>query len=240
MGLRWSYAGARLGRIEVLWPVALDGAPGKPEIAHDRCCGEKQVDREQPVEADLQIGGFLDLHEGHVVVYGGKREGVERDNRDAAGQKHVAAGSGPGRRVEQVEADLFLFGQNEGCAPKDEPDPENNGDLVCPTDGQVQQISEDDLQDERGEHPDQHKRQDIFATAMKLLANSANRHVEPPILSCVGALRVMVAMTRKLELGSEDQSALILSIMPSGQSLASSDARYFSCAKVRKASRSGS
>ncbi len=55
--------------------------PAEPEVADDHRDGEDDVDRIEPVEADLEIGGLLDLHEGDVVEHGRQRDAVENDQR---------------------------------------------------------------------------------------------------------------------------------------------------------------
>ena len=155
-------APGRSGSVDLLAP---EQAGQDPDVADDDGDDEDHVDREQIVEADLEIGRALDLHEADVVERGRERHRVQGHDRDPGHDARDAAGAGAERAVEEIEADLLALPHHEGGAPEHPPQPGDDGQLRRPADREVQEVAEDDLQQEREEHDGQHGRQDILRAA---------------------------------------------------------------------------
>src|SRR6185312_9625327 len=164
-----------------------------------------------------------------------ERDAVERNQRNGAYEEHRTARASTDRCVDEVEPHLLFFLHDEGSAEQHDPYPEDRAELVGPAGRPVQHVAEDDLQQKGEEHRSQHRHQDVFGAP-----------VQP------GAKRRKTCLHLSLPPGPDGwppapmpaalapQSALILSTMPSGHSLARSEARYFPWTLSRKAATSGS
>src|SRR5690606_21181495 len=109
-------------------------------------------------------------------------------------------------------------------------------------DGQVQEIAKNDLDDEDHEHGRQHCSEHILGTRIEPAPDALDYGWHgKSLLPGNGPPGEEVRQSNKTAARSGlAQSALMRSTTPSGQSLASSDSRYFCWAKARKAARSGS
>ena len=90
------------------------------------------------------------------------------------------------RAVDDVEADLVPFAQDEGGAPQRAPDPAQHADLVGPAERIVEDVARDDLEDEAQEHRQQQQRGRYSPRAG---AASAPRPVHRAISSIIASPR---------------------------------------------------
>ena len=129
------------------------GGDEDPGVADQHRDGEDDVDREQPVEADVEIRGLLDLHEGHVVPDRRQRPAVEGQQRDGAERGHDPARRGGRRRPQITSKRISSASRSTKAAPQST----SHSHMMmvssdAPADREVQQIAEHDLDDERDEH----------------------------------------------------------------------------------------
>ena len=120
---------------EPTWSVDFGGAlpqiarQPSQSVADDRRDGEDDVDREEPVEADLEIGRLLDLHEGDVVEHRRQRDAEEHDQRERATRPIMPPAALADGAVEEIEADLLALAHDEGGAQQHQPDPDDDAEL---------------------------------------------------------------------------------------------------------------
>src|SRR5688500_8355353 len=79
--VRSSQARAERGGLGCVRSLAAKQLRQDPDIAHDDGYGKYDVDRIEPVDPDLEIGGALDLHELDVVDGCRKRARIEDQDR---------------------------------------------------------------------------------------------------------------------------------------------------------------
>ena len=102
---------------------AADGPPGEADVLHDDGQREDDVDGVEVVEAHVQVGGVLALHERHVVPGGRQRYEKEHDDREAGRRRKGPSGTPGDQPVDDVEPDLVLIRENESRAPQHQPIP---------------------------------------------------------------------------------------------------------------------
>src|SRR5690349_20871744 len=93
--MRRTCSDARLdfGDIDIRAGLAPDGLVAEPELPDDHGNGKDRIDRIEPVEADLEIGGALDLHEADVVDNSRQREAEKSEDCEGTHDHHEAAGA---------------------------------------------------------------------------------------------------------------------------------------------------
>ena len=183
----------------------------------------------------MQIGRSLDLHERDEAVCCGQGDAIEDDQRETRDHRENAAHAFGDVAVEDVEADLIVLGKHERGSPQHAPHPAQNAELLGPSDGIVEDISEQDLDEKAGEHCRQQKRGNVLGPVAEPLRSS----VEPRThLDSIGRcfLRTLAGCTPTN--GRFKPSAYFTALMRSSASFGQSApyfSTYFFCAEVRKA-----
>ena len=155
----------RLGDVGLFRRFAAQQAHDRPQVADDDRDGEHDVDRVQDVEADLEIGAALDLHEGDVAHGGRQRHAEEDDGGNGHDQSEHAPSERPQLARDEVEADLLVLLEPERRSDQHHVQPGDDRQLRRPADREIEEIPEDDLDDERDEHDAEQAGDDVLGAS---------------------------------------------------------------------------
>ena len=230
---------------------AAQRAPGEPRVIDDAGDGEHEVDRVEQVEAHVEVGRVLALHEAHVLPGGGQRPREQHDQRDAADQRERPLHRRPHGAIDDVEAHLLAVGEDERRRPQHHPHPAEDRDLLGPAERAIEHVAKEDLQQEAHEHRRDERDGDRVGDLAQHGAEGAERGHErrvtkagrhgvrprTPSGRCASPERpVMPGRSRRRR--RRPHRALMRSSAPFGQSWPYLS-RYFFCAYVRNALTSG-